>query len=300
MSAGTPSPRMHNGGELANAELSELRHRARIRVNQILGYAEMLIEDTSAAGVTKGLEALRNIYSSGRAALVDINDALANRQSVDRLELPHLYDRVRPRSERILNCVDELLRDAEAWAGSDWQTDLYLIRKETLSLVELLSSAAPPQPVEDPVPARPKPASHVTGPRLMLVDGNATHRFKISRRLERAGYAIGAAASGTEALDLAAAEVFDLVLLDVMAPLTDGIETLGRLKKNPRFASVPVIAVSAPDELDGVVRAIEMGADDYVTKPFDPVLWRIRIDGVLERRRLRQELSFRDKLASQG
>src|SRR3712207_3423573 len=80
---------------------------------------------------------------------------------------------------------------------------------------------------------------------------------------------------------------FDLMLLDVMMPKMDGYETLRLMKADPHLRDIPVIMISALDDIESVVRCIEMGAEDYLPKPFDPVLLRARIGACLEKKRLR-------------
>jgi signal transduction histidine kinase len=91
-----------------------------------------------------------------------------------------------------------------------------------------------------------------------------------------------------------------MVLLDIMMPVMDGFEVLAHMKKDSRMRSIPVVVISALDEMEGVVRAIQSGAEDYLFKPFDPVLLRARIGALLEKRRLRNELTVQERLASMG
>jgi two-component system, cell cycle response regulator len=124
------------------------------------------------------------------------------------------------------------------------------------------------------------------------------NRTLLARRLERLGHAVGQAANGREALALLAAEPFDLVLLDIMMPELDGYEVLRRLKAHERLRDIPVIVISALDELASAVRCIELGAEDYLPKPFDPVLLRARIGAGLEKKRLRdQEVAYLEHVA---
>jgi signal transduction histidine kinase len=135
---------------------------------------------------------------------------------------------------------------------------------------------------------------------VLVVDDNATNRNVLSRRLERQGYAVEEASNGEMALDRIAIESFDVVLLDIMMPVMDGFEVLDRMRQDRRMRTVPVVVISALDEIDSVVRAIEMGAEDYLFKPFDPVLLRARIGALIERKRLVNELAVQAKLASLG
>lgn len=122
---------------------------------------------------------------------------------------------------------------------------------------------------------------------ILVVDDNASNRDVLARRLERAGHRVTTAADGAAALALAQANDFDLILLDLIMPELSGYEVLSRLKAAAETRHVPVIVISALDELDTVVRCIEAGAEDYLTKPFDPVLLGARINASLERKWLR-------------
>jgi class 3 adenylate cyclase len=122
---------------------------------------------------------------------------------------------------------------------------------------------------------------------ILVVDDNEDNRYTLVRRLERDGYrSLTAAVNGREALERLAASPFDLVLLDVMMPELDGIETLARMKADPGLRHVPVIMISAAADLDRVARCIELGAEDYLPKPFNRVLLRARVGACLERKRL--------------
>jgi class 3 adenylate cyclase/CheY-like chemotaxis protein len=109
----------------------------------------------------------------------------------------------------------------------------------------------------------------------------------LGRRLEREGHRVQLAGGGREALDLLRRQRFDLVLLDVMMPDMDGFEVLQQLKADAALRDIPVLMISAVDEIQSVVRCIELGAEDYLPKPFDPVLLRARIGACLEKKRLR-------------
>ena len=83
------------------------------------------------------------------------------------------------------------------------------------------------------------------------------------------------------------AEDFDLVLLDILMPDINGYQVLEQMKSDPELRHIPVIMISALDEIDSVVRCIEIGAEDYLSKPFDPVLLKARLGASLEKKRLR-------------
>jgi len=276
--------------------LAELRHNLRTPVNHILGYSEMLIEDAAELGNTAVHDALREVHSSARAALGEINSALSNRERVSSAEIDALCERIRP----IVGSIDRCVASArEAADRPDWAADLERIGHAAANLLALFGGPAPAPPAPEQPPDE-SPTQQASGPRILVVDDNAANRNVLCRRLERQGYTVEQASNGEIALDRIATEHFDLVLLDILMPLMDGFEVLARVRKDRRMRAVPVIVVSALDEIDSVVRAIEMGAEDYLFKPFDPVLLRARIGALLERKRLVNELTVQAKLASLG
>src|SRR5437764_11170143 len=119
------------------------------------------------------------------------------------------------------------------------------------------------------------------------------NRIMLSRYITRLGYRATLAENGRQALDKLQGEPFDLVLLDVEMPEMDGYQVLEHLKTTPRLRDIPVIMISAVEELESVVRCIELGAQDYLPKPFNPVVLRARLIACLERKRLRdQEVDY--------
>jgi DNA-binding response OmpR family regulator len=125
--------------------------------------------------------------------------------------------------------------------------------------------------------------------RILVVDDNESNRDMLSRRLKHEGYGVCTAENGRQALALLATEAVDLILLDVMMPEMDGYDVLKELKSDGSRRDIPVIMISALDEIESVVRCIERGAEDYLSKPFDPVLLRARIGACLEKKRLRDQ-----------
>jgi len=123
--------------------------------------------------------------------------------------------------------------------------------------------------------------------RLLVVDDNPSNRDMLSRRLRHEGYTVETAENGRNALEVIQSQPVDLVLLDVMMPEMNGYEVLDRLKADSSLRDIPVIMISALDEIESVVRCIEMGAEDYLAKPFNPVLLRARVTASLEKKRLR-------------
>ena len=131
------------------------------------------------------------------------------------------------------------------------------------------------------------------GSEVLVVDDVATVRLMLSRSIKELGHQTTQAADGSEALQLLRSRAFDLVLLDVMMPGMDGYAVLEQLKHDPNLRDIPVIMVSGLDELQSAVRCIEAGADDYLTKPFEPTLLRARVRSCLERKQFWDQLQQR-------
>jgi adenylate cyclase len=123
--------------------------------------------------------------------------------------------------------------------------------------------------------------------RILIVDDTAANRDLLAPRLLRDGHEIETAEDAPTALDRLVNANFDLILLDLVMPGMDGFELLCRLKSNLHTRHIPVIMISALDEIDSAIRCIEAGAEDYLPKPFNPVLLRARIDASLEKKWLR-------------
>ena len=137
------------------------------------------------------------------------------------------------------------------------------------------------------------------GPALLVVDDNEDNRYTLVQRLRRLRYTnVTTAVDGRQALEQLQARDFDLVLLDVMMPELNGYEVLERMRADERLRHVPVVMISATDQVESVVRCIELGAEDYLPKPFNPVILRARVGACLEKKRLRdQEIRYLQDVA---
>ena len=152
------------------------------------------------------------------------------------------------------------------------------------------AAKSPTVPKSGPAP-EPETSNHpamVTG-RILVVDDDQENREVLARRLERQGHTAIRSHDGEHALALVRSEGFDLVLLDVMMPGLDGFAVLSAMKSDPTLRHIPVIMISALDEMDSVVRCIKSGAEDYLPKPFNPTLLRARIGASLEKKALRDQ-----------
>lgn len=135
---------------------------------------------------------------------------------------------------------------------------------------------------------------------VLVVDDVEANRDLLSRRLQRQGYIVTMAENGRQAIDLLQERTFDLILCDIMMPEMNGYQVLEHLKTDPALRHIPVIMVSALDDIDSVVRCIELGAEDYLFKPFNPTLLKARVSASLEKKRLRdQEQAYLKQLQAE-
>ena len=133
--------------------------------------------------------------------------------------------------------------------------------------------------------------------RILVVDDYVVNRMQLKRNLEQQGHTAALAENGRQALEVLGAGDFDVVLLDILMPEMDGFEVLARLKNDPALRDLPVIVISALDDMDSILRCIEMGATDYLPKPFDARLLRARLNASLADKRLRDiELEYLEQV----
>jgi signal transduction histidine kinase len=221
--------------------MAALRHDLRTPIGHIIGYAEMLIEESEESGAEPSTD-LAKIRAAG---------------------------------QRLLTLIDERLRPDPADAAPATPASLTGMGSDASSV----PSAVPHPDSEGTTSAE--------GGLLLVVDDDANNRDVLSRRLERQGHQTVTAATGKDALALLGGQGFDLVLLDLMMPEMDGFEVLRQIKADPTISKTPVVMISALSEIESVARCIEMGAEDYLPKPFNPILLRARVDASLRVSRAR-------------
>jgi signal transduction histidine kinase len=190
-----------------------------------------------------------------------------------------------PAATHLLAGVDDLVLGAP----EHLEHEIANLRFAAEQLVALARGSDAPAGGLREVPAGSPGDGRALGPRVLLVDDSAGNRDILRRYLERQGYDVTTSDNGQECLELMEQGEFTLVLLDVVLPVLDGFQVLKQIKANPALRSTPVILISALDESSRAVRCIHMGADDYLVKPFDPVLLKARIDASIEKKRLRTE-----------
>ena len=292
----TPATGVASPG-ISPAAAGELRHELRTPVNHILGYAEMLREDVPDG--SSDAACIDGIIAVAREVLASINAALPPTGITTHDDLAQLLGALRDPQARLLSATTSLTNgDRDAQFLTDVDRIAQAARR--LTAVPAPSALLGQRAVSAPTPALGSPlarpngsaaapaadgAASATKGRILIVDDVEENRSVLARRLTRDGYEVDSVATGEEALRRVAQGGFDLLLLDVLMPGLDGFAVLERIKEDPGTRSIPVIMISALDDLSSVVRCIEHGAEDYLAKPFDPVLLRARIGASLEKKR---------------
>jgi class 3 adenylate cyclase len=290
--------------------LANIRQELLAPVSAIMGYADLLLEDARRQNLAEVVPDLERIATSGRELLELIDrfldvDALARRRTED--DFTDMQSRLRHDLRNPLNAIkgysELLLEDLEDIGGEPLQSDLEVLLAEAqrlLSQIDVIvdfSSDGGTATGDDqeatmvaelvrtirPIASDDR-QSHEIG-RILVVDDNDSNRALLVRRLSRDGHEVAEADGGRKALEMLEQDTFDLVLLDLLMPDMNGFQVLQTLKNDPRLRDIRVIMVSGQQETDAVMRCIEAGAEDYLPKPFDPVLLDARINACLERKK---------------
>lgn len=257
-----------------------LRHALRTPLNHIIGYGEMLLEDFESTALhTLVFEARETVKIVQRSFQSAEEAATAKNLQALREELKPGVSRMRSALTQLGESVPEHLGGDLAKIHSAVERLSDFATNEAGALAALSGAASNGSQNE----------SEGAAGRLLVVDDSADNRDILRRHLEKQGYGVTTAGDGGRCLELLQGGNFDLVLLDVLMPVMDGFEVLKRMKDDARLRTTPVVMISALDESNSVVRCIQMGAEDYLMKPFDPVLLSARIGASLEKKRLRDE-----------
>jgi len=291
-------------------DLSKIRHDLRTPINHIIGYSEMLQEEERIP--RSFLPDLEKILAGGRQCLQLINEYFdESKFSSTELNLQQVFHELRTPINHVIGYSEMLEEQAAETPGTDFISDLRKIRGAATTWLALMEKYLLPENVESagnsffptaPATAGPQPRqesrrhlsqtenaaltpdAHGT---LLVVDDDADNREILCRRLQNDGYTVAMAENGLKALELMGQQAFDLVLLDLLMPGMDGYQLLDRMKSDSELRHLPVIMISAMDQESGIARCIEMGAEDYLAKPFNTVFLRARIGACLDKKRLR-------------
>ncbi len=263
-----------------NSAVGELRHTFRTPVNHIVGYTEMLLEDLPP-GDEEHREPLKIILAAAHDALQHISAVLVPSSTPPSDAVRRLYDELEEPQAQIIRAVTSLIsaHDLGDAAADDLRRILHAAEQLRPKDLEIAASA----PLAEEEPAEERAA------RVLVVDDVEDNRQLLKRRLEKQGYAVSMAENGRVALEMVESEMPDLILLDIMMPELDGFAVLERLKGAKRTRDIPVIVISALDDTASAVRCIEQGAEDFLPKPFDPVLLKARVGASVARKRARDQ-----------
>jgi adenylate cyclase len=289
-----------SSGRLEHALAAFLRQEFDASVAAIAGFVEILIEDAGRHGLEgylPDLERMRSAATQLSSLVSQAVEAFGRGRGVTAT----LRHDLRTPLSAIKGYGELLVEEAQDRGQDALQQDLAkvvdLADRLLVEIDRLVAAAVPPTDLVGNVLRAIKPLDapdiivrNAGSGRILIVDDNASNRDLLSRRLAREGYQVATAEHAAAAFAQIDHEAFDLVLLDLMMPGISGFEALCRLKSEPSTRHIPVIMISALDELDSAVRCIEAGAEDYLPKPFNPVLLRARIAACLERKRLIDEL----------
>jgi len=297
------------------ARLANMRQELLAPVMALVGYGELLSEEAERPELVDLAPDLEKILTAAQDLLGLVNHLLAEapHAQASRADLEAIQSKMRHDLRNPLNAIkgyaELLLEELDELGGVAIRADLEALLNESESLLMRIDvivdfsrgeeSAELTGPDEDdvasmianlvrtvrPIEAREAPPRE-TG-RILVVDDNASNRDLLFRRLSHDGHQVTRADSGCRALEVLEVEEFDLILLDLLMPDLNGFQVLERLKADERLHDIPVIMISGLQETDSVIRCIEAGAQDYLPKPFNPVLLRARISACLERKRWR-------------
>lgn len=269
---------------------SNLSHDLRTPLNHIIGYSELMAEEAEDGGQQALVESLQSVRLIGKQLLALLNDTFSTLKSGPPLmRLRKVRTDLMMMADQVTAHTDALAKQIQQPEYSTFVADLHKIAAAVETFKGLIDHALATADEVVPLVSR---SANIAGS-LLVVDDNVGNREVLSSMLERQGHQVVVADNGQRALDLLNVQGFDLVLLDILMPELDGFEVLRQIRASDTLRHIPVIVISALDDLDDVARCIELGAEDYLSKPFDRVLLRARISASLERKRLRdQELSY--------
>ena len=298
-------------------------------MHAIIGYAEIAHEESRRRGLVEPGRDIERIVAAARMLgdrvgrlLSWRDDRQVDSQATAASEQQALHHELRTPLNAVIGYGEMLIEDLADTGFTDLRSDIARLRTSALELLWHLDAVirfpstrsragadagvsplpfAGQDPLRDISPPTAGAPERESAGHVLVVDDIEANRDVLSRRLAREGYRVAVADGGCQALETLAKEDFDLVLLDLMMPDLDGLEVLVRMKADERLRRVPVIMISALDEAQGAIRCIEAGAEDYLTKPFDPVLLRARINASLGKKRWRdQERQYLTRLEEEA
>jgi two-component system response regulator len=301
--------------------LSNLRHKLATHLNAIIGYSEMLLEYAKDVGNKVYISDLVEIQTAGKQLLAFVEEIFqpagikAAGENVDlKAFWAALSHKLRNPLNTIIRSCEILLEDGKKQGQENFISDLKKIDAASRRIIELIDqilehsktqSGGMDEDIQTLAPSSVTsswfqnvvnkacpPAEDANSAKsnehgfILVVDDNETNRDLLVHHLERQGHKVTTARNGRQALEMIHKGRFDLILLDLIMPEMNGYQVLTHIKSDLNRKDIPVIMISALGEMDSVVPCIEMGAEDYLPKPFNPVLLKARINACLEKKRL--------------
>ena len=295
-----------------DALVSKARHNLKNPVNAILGFSEMLIEDCEDEGYDSIIPDLEKIHNAGKDILKIIEDSFSDsnlKVSSDKISqiAAKMEISLRTPINTVIGYSEMLQEDTEDIELNTFSEDLEKIIKSGKALTNEINNVISFDPVDlvqnkdqslsavksvlnsiQPIDENEK--TDITTGSILVVDDNKNNTTLLQKRLQKIGNRVEVANNGIEAIEIVDnLEEIDLILLDIIMPKMNGYEVLEFLKKDKRYHEIPVIMLSSMDDLTSIYRCIELGADDYVTKPFDKIILEARISACIEKKHLRDK-----------
>lgn len=267
---------------LSSRQTAELRHTLRTPINHIIGYSELLLEDSNVPETSQ--QNLGHVLTCAQQILALVQRHLqGGEQDAAPISLANLQSDLEQPLSTLIHATDVLSRIE---TGSRLH-DVERIRFAADELASFSSTEIPPpsspQIIKQPV--APETFARIPA-RILVVDDSELSREMLCRILERQGHICVSVASGLDALERLRTETFDIVLLDLMMEGMNGIDVLRTVKADPGLRENAVVMLSAFDEVADIGHCLEIGAEDYLLKPFDRIVLNARLNAVLERKRL--------------
>lgn len=277
--------------------LEALRHDLDTTITDLLGFTDVLQQEAEDLAQDTFLPDLQKIQGAGKHLAGIIHELVGD--LVTRLgdvAFARLRFEIRTSLNYTVGYVEMLQERARELQQHGFLRDLDKILEACRQLLRRMETAAQ-QAGDTSAPIDGKSAdadaarsddNAPTAGTLLVVDDNLQSRELLGRQLRRLGYRVVHAGSGPSAMERIRAEHFDLLLLDVVMPGMNGYEVLQWLKADVKLRHIPVLMISTLNDTENVVRCLVIGADDYITKPFEPILLKVRVGSCLERSRWRR------------
>ena len=305
----------------------KLRHNLRNPINAVLGFSELLTEEFQKNGIHKGMSHLVSIQETGHDIIKKIDKELQEQVSLlqlnnERLETTnigeinkigseiksiidgqlrtmsgHIEALMKQNQKKVKIYVDDIsiMHESCQFLENELNT-LTSFQFNDLSSLDLeLQGTALLTEIQDVLdsiqPLTQGEHKELINGTILIVDDNQSNISLLRKRFEKIGHKVLSAPNGYDALMLITAEgkEIDLILLDIIMPDINGYEVLKFIKSDNRYFHIPVVMLSSLDEVDSMFRCFELGADDYITKPFEPTLLNARLNSYVEKKKLKDK-----------